>query len=196
MKFFTSDLHLGHPNICAGVSTWPDKSECRQFPSVEAMDEEILESINTMVHRADELYILGDFSFGSAEAVVEYRKRIACERVYLIFGNHDKHIRKSAKAQSAFVWCKDYDTVSIRDGASKKHTLCMFHYSINGTEEHGVWDKGHHGSLHIFGHNHGTLPIDCVRGASFDIGWDVWRRPLDEIEVCRKCENARNRCSE
>lgn len=190
MKFFTSDTHLGHPNICAGVSTWEDKNECRQFPTVEAMDTAILESINSRVQAHDELYILGDFSFGTSDAVVEYRRKINCARVYLIYGNHDKHIRNSQNAQSAFVWCKDYDEVYIRDCRLEKHSLCMFHYSINGNKIHGIWNKGHYGSYHIFGHNHGTLPLECVAGKSFDVGWDIWHKPLNEIEVCERCENA------
>lgn len=188
MKFFTSDLHLGHPNICAGVSTWEDKEQCRPFLTVPNMDKAILDSINERVSSNDELYILGDFSFGTPEAVVEYRRQINAGRVYLIYGNHDKHIRKSAKAQSAFVWCKEYDEVTIRDEAGEKKHLCMFHYSINGS-----WNKAHHGALHIFGHTHGNMPLENVRGASFDIGWDVWNRPLNEVEVCRRCNDAQKR---
>lgn len=33
--FITSDTHYGHANICRGVSTWDDKTKCRDFDTVE-----------------------------------------------------------------------------------------------------------------------------------------------------------------
>ena len=39
----------------------------------------------------------------------------------------------------------------------------MSHYA------HRTWDKSHHGSLHLYGHSHGTLP---GVGRSMDVGVD------------------------
>jgi len=36
-----------------------------------------------------------------------------------------------------------------------------------------VWDKCHHGSWHLFGHSHGSLP-DNPNSLSFDVGCNIW----------------------
>ena len=62
------------------------------------------------------------------------------------------------------------------------------HYSMR------VWNRSHHNrkkveedklprSINLYGHSHGELPgIFC----SFDCGWDVWRRPINVVEVLEK----------
>lgn len=52
--YFTSDLHLGHDNIIRFCN--------RPFSSVEEMNDRIIQNYNSIVHKNDLVYILGDFN--------------------------------------------------------------------------------------------------------------------------------------
>ena len=40
--WFTGDSHFGHKNMVKGVSAWPDKSACRDFQSIEEMNDQLV----------------------------------------------------------------------------------------------------------------------------------------------------------
>lgn len=165
--FFTSDTHYAHANICGpNVSQW-DKGY-RDFESLTEMNDEIVDSINTNVQENDTLYHLGDWSFGGKHKIEEFRKRIRCRNIILIFGNHDHHIRKEFR----HLFTRSYDFLETYINGQ---FIIMSHYALR------VWQKSHHGSWHLFGHSHGSLPD--IGGKCFDIGWCVWRRPLHFDEV-------------
>jgi len=156
MIWFTSDLHLGHKNIAGpSVSNWKDGY--RDFDSVEQMDNEILGQINSLVAPEDTLYILGDISFKGNDTIKNYRNRIACQDIIYIRGNHDK--RSSIVA--AFGHCHEALEVDI-EGVR----FCLSHYA------HRVWNKSHHGSIHLYGHSHGRLEYEPW-GKSMDVGVDA-----------------------
>ena len=92
--FFTPDSHYCHSNLCIGISKWDDKEKsCRNFQTLEEMNELIVKNINDTVGENDILYHLGDWSFGGIENIWEFRKRINCKNIYLVPGNHDYHIK-------------------------------------------------------------------------------------------------------
>ena len=95
--WFTSDPHYNHKNICKGTSEWNNTDRCRNFSSVEEMNNAIVEGINKHVNKDDILYCLGDWSFGGVESIWEFRKRINCKNIHLILGNHDHHIANNRK---------------------------------------------------------------------------------------------------
>lgn len=84
MFFFTSDLHFGHNKDFI--------FKARGFNTVEEMNEEILKNINSRVDKDDTLFILGDIYLNSDEGA-EYFKRINCENIHIILGNHDTNNR-------------------------------------------------------------------------------------------------------
>lgn len=178
MKYFTSDLHFNHKNLCRGVSQWEDKSRTRKFYNLEAMNAAILGSINFVVRPDDELFILGDFAFGDKSLIPELRNKINCESVHILYGNHDHAIRE--KYYNCFSSAKDYDEIRIKDKTGKKHTTILFHYYIGG-----VWNKAQKGAFHCYAHSHGGMRGKTV-GRAIDVGWDVWHRPLSEIELSEK----------
>lgn len=90
--FFTSDTHFNHTNICEGVSKWAGERNCRPFQSLSEMNQTLVDNINSVVGEDDILFHLGDWSFGGKEQIWEFRKRIKCKNIHLIFGNHDHHI--------------------------------------------------------------------------------------------------------
>ncbi len=84
--FFISDTHFGHSNIL--LFKRDDGSPLRDFPSIEAHDEHIIECWNKTVRPCDIIYHLGD--------VVMKRKDLPIlERLNgkkrLVMGNHDVH---------------------------------------------------------------------------------------------------------
>lgn len=84
LNWYTSDPHLGHANIIKYCD--------RPFKDVHEMNRVIIQGINDRVQPFDTLYIIGDFAFGPRAAIEGYLKRIKCENVVLIKGNHDRSI--------------------------------------------------------------------------------------------------------
>lgn len=205
MVYFTSDAHYGHKNICKGVSEWVDdgtheQQRTRDFNTLEEMNDAIVNGINSVVDENDELYYLGDWSFGGIQNIWEFRKRIKCKNIYLILGNHDHHIENNrvlsntawkiedsipskldknidhVRSQELFKSVSHIKTVTIN-----KHTFFLSHYA------HRVWNKSHHGVIHLYGHSHNT--IDNTWGKSMDVGIDAVfalkgkYRPLSVTEI-------------
>lgn len=121
MKYFTSDTHYSHKNICRGVSTWGKTLEdgtfevsvdsTRNFSTIEEMNQSIVDVINSTVGEFDELYHLGDWSFGGIENIWNFRKQINCKTIHLVFGNHDHHIEKNKILPNCH-----YSVIEIADG--------------------------------------------------------------------------------
>jgi len=185
--FFTSDTHFHHKNIVRGTSEW-DKLEpgsshqsLRDFDSLEEHDEALIKSINGMVKEKDVLYHLGDWSFGGHEQIKLFRERINCKEIHLIFGNHDQHIEKlGSPYRDLFTSVQYYKEISFKidsqiSGRYGKTKMILSHFS------HRVWNQSHHGTIHLYGHSHGSLP---GIGKSMDVGVDtnsLYPYHLDEI---------------
>lgn len=165
MLFFTSDTHFGHYNIIKFCS--------RPFLSVEHMDEAIISNINRLVQPNDTLYHLGDFSFRAPLGMSYYRDRINCKNIHLILGNHDV-----IKIQDKRLFSTISDLKQIK---ANKKKIIMCHYAMR------VWNSSHHGSIHLYGHSHNTLPRT---EKSFDVGVDCWNYcPISLDEVIKNTEN-------
>lgn len=78
-KHFLSDPHLNHEGVLAMSK--------RPFASISDHDDHIIEQTNKQVAWNDELFILGDLSWGDPG---NYLKRIKCRNLHLIVGNHDR----------------------------------------------------------------------------------------------------------
>ena len=70
-----SDPHYNHKNICRGTTNWRTTDneipveQTRDFPTIERMNESILNGINWNVGQDDVLICLGDWSFGGFEFI-------------------------------------------------------------------------------------------------------------------------------
>lgn len=176
MIYFTSDTHFHHKNIVRGVSSWIEEGRTRRtrdFATLEEHDEELIKRINERVKEDDTLYHLGDWSFGGIEQIWEFRKRLHCKNIHLIYGNHDQHIELNhdvPKSQEKEIhdWAFQYLKVSslpVRIEMQDLFSSCQ-HYKeikVNGTHiilSHyamRVWNKSHRGSIMLYGHSHGSL---------------------------------------
>lgn len=188
--FFTSDTHFGHGNIikyCSRpflaeadrqeferVGSWHDgdwkgdrASKWRMTDeAIEKMDEELFSQINSVVGKDDILWHLGDFAmpgrkYNYRQKCTEYRDRINCNNVNIIWGNHDDRKIRDLFSES-------YDLKQITVPGGQKFVLC--HYAM------AVWDGSHRGTMMLYGHSHSEaepwLERTMVGRRAVDVGVD------------------------
>lgn len=149
--FFTADTHIGHTRVIEYCS--------RPFASVDEMDEAIVDRWNAVVKPSDLVYHLGDFALCAADRAIAFARRLNGQK-YLIFGNHDKRLRKNVEFLAAWVWARDLQQIEVSE---QKITLC--HFAMR------TWNQAHRGAWQLHGHSHGSLaPI----GRQVDVGVDCW----------------------
>jgi len=137
------------------------------------MDEGLIEAWNMRVRPQDTVWHLGDFAYRSARDVEHYWNRLNGHK-FFIFGNHDDDNKK--KIAKLAVWSGEARYVRV-DG----HRLWLSHYACR------VWRSSHHGSFHLYGHSHGTLP---GLGRSMDVGVDaVGYAPISIDEVVSRLKD-------
>jgi len=162
VKFYISDLHLGHANVLGF-----DK---RPFDTIEEHDLAIVTNINDTLAARDHLYILGDVAW-SRESFREFQRRLRTDiTVYFIKGNHDHRISGIGNWPDV-IW-------------DKEDQIFLSHYP------HLSWPKSFHGSIHLYGHVHGNIrgvgrSMDV--GANC-----VGYRPISLDEVREKLEGVGN----
>lgn len=165
--WFTGDTHFGHENLCLGVSKWKDRlNECRDFKTLEEMNETIVANINDNVGENDTLFHLGDWAMGGIANISLFRDLIKCKNIHLILGNHDKHISKKPELQKLFTSVQT--TWGWPDGKKIGGTrFMMCHFPMF------VWDRHMHGAIHLHGHCHGNLQMPGMNERKIlDVGMD------------------------
>jgi calcineurin-like phosphoesterase family protein len=117
------------------------------------MNEKMVQNWNSVVTEQDTVYHLGDFCFSYKE-YSNYIASLLKGQKFILLGNHDK---SAPKGFTKLGQCHEiYDS---------GHKIILCHYGLR------VWNKSHHGSLHLYGHSHGSLPGDSQ---SLDVGVDCW----------------------
>ncbi|OAV42833.1 metallophosphoesterase [Lewinella sp. 4G2] len=167
--YFTADTHFGHANIL--------KYTDRPYANAQEMDEALIQNWNDTVGPDDTVYHLGDFSLTSP---AKTRKIIARLNgtIHLISGNHESSAHACA---DQFAWVKDYYELSVPDPDAhrgQRHYV-LFHYAMR------VWNGSHHGTFHLYGHSHGTLP-DLPTERSIDVGVDCFSGHPVSLEKVRE----------
>jgi calcineurin-like phosphoesterase family protein len=87
--WFTSDWHLGHPNILA--------FDNRPWDTIRAHDQGIIENFNSVVKPGDMTYIVGDIFLGAYAVNMERIARVLHSlngSIAIIGGNHDTPLRR------------------------------------------------------------------------------------------------------
>lgn len=171
--FFTSDTHFGHSNICRATTTWEGAENLtRDFPSLEAMNDALVNGINNKVGQNDILIHLGDWSFGGFENIQKFRDRIVCKNIHLILGNHDHHImnnRNDIKDSFLSVDHYGYITVVRPNKKQERHDKFRFvlcHFPI------ASWHDMNQGVIHLHGHVHLPPHHRIAQGKAMDVGVD------------------------
>jgi len=157
--FFTSDTHWGHSNII--------RFSNRPYRDVNHMNEELIKNWNETVPEDGIVYHLGDVSLTNQGTTKDILDRLN-GKIYLICGNHEKSVLKSAGCKDRFEWIKEKFELAV---PSENQLITLCHYS------HRVWNKSHHGKWHLYGHSHDSL---SDWGKSIDCGVDTAYRLLGE----------------
>jgi len=150
--FFTSDTHFGHANII--------KYCARPFSSVDEMNGAMIRNWNSVVSPEDRVFHLGDVAFMKPEPLFDILSVLNGRKI-LIWGNHDRHLRKNETIKSFFEETHDiYEETFDVYGDDIKVVMCHFPMAS--------W---HSPAIHIHGHTHGTyfVPDKSIH----DVGVDV-----------------------
>lgn len=157
--FYTTDSHFGHggKEVNGVRNGGIIKFSKRPFANIEEHDEALIERWNSVVGKNDRVIHGGDFLIGNVKRVPSIVERLNGQ-IFLALGNHDpeKDLRKLG------VFADIRDTYWIREGEDR---VFVSHYA------HRFWKNSHHGSYHVYGHNHGSAP---PHGRSLDVGVDCW----------------------
>ena len=192
--FLMSDPHYGHKNLTYGESVWSDKeTSTRKFDTSKQMSDHIVQQINKYVQQDDILFCLGDWSFGGIQNIWNFRKQLVVEKIYLIPGNHDIHIKMNKILPNVFWDTKEIDYCELASDClsdtQKPNSLnvfakelftevynyleiivdntlvCLFHFPLEEwNDQHGKQQV-----IHLHGHSHGSCSIKPNR---LDVGLD------------------------
>ncbi len=178
--FFISDLHLGHGNCLA--------FDNREFPSIEAHDNTIIERWNNAVGIDDDVWILGDISWYNATKTVELFRCLNGTK-YLCAGNHDKRLLKNRDVQGLFAEITAYKEIQLTNETG----VVLCHYPIPCYNHH------YYGWIHLYGHVHTSFEWNMMKQVQYQMralydkksrmynvgcmvpGMDYTPRTLDEI---------------
>lgn len=111
-------------------------------------------------HPQDTVYHLGDFGFGSAGFLNSLADALNGKK-YIIWGNHDK-----VKPYGFLPLSPIYELRAFDEEMDEMQTIVLCHYPLQS------WNKAYHGSWHLHGHCHGTVPSPDGM-ARLDVGVDV-----------------------
>lgn len=84
----TSDTHFGHRHIFE-EGYCPNRQKWMEAPTIEAHDRALVHMWNQTVHPDDTVIHCGDFAFGSAKTIMQYRLRLN-GTIWMVRGNHDR----------------------------------------------------------------------------------------------------------
>ena len=139
MKLYISDLHFFHESMLTAM-------DMRPFPTVTDMNEYMIAKWNDRVKSRDEVYVLGDFSFGGVEETTKVLNRLN-GKITLITGNHDSFVRKTAFTSTRF-----REVVPYKETSDNGRKVILCHYPI--MFYNGQFRKD---TYMLYGHVHNTF---------------------------------------
>jgi len=166
--FITSDCHFSHKNLCRGVTGWRTTdgkvpvSSTRDFPTLDLMNDMIVNNINSKVGQDDTLIMLGDIAFGGFENITIFLDRLICKNIHLVLGNHDHHISNNRGGiQDMFLSVQNYLEANING-----ENFVLSHYPF------ASWNGLNKGVIHLHGHVHLSAQNKWGNGKRLDVGMD------------------------
>ena len=143
MKYYISDLHYYHNNV--------NNMDQRGFESLEDMHSYMLKRWNQRVSDVDEVYLLGDFSFGNGVESWEILSQLK-GKITLIEGNHDSRFLDDKQFIDLFQSVAVYD--EIRDDG---RSVMLCHYPMPFYNKQYRRNKsGVSNTWMLYGHLHNT----------------------------------------
>lgn len=181
MRWFTSDLHIGHTNVIAYCD--------RPFRSVSAMDAALVAAWNAVVGPDDEVWVLGDLAMGPiAESLPLAKQLVGCK--HLLVGNHDRPFEERRRDEWADRYRYEggfedlyYGTLDLTLADGTAVQACHFPYEgDSGDHDRFVPQRPtDEGAWLLHGHVHERWR---QRGRMINVGVDAWAgRPVAEQEL-------------
>ena len=167
-QFATADLHLGHGLGQPGRSGILKHTE-RPWNTVEEHDEALIANWNEIVPHRAVVAILGDFAWCDH---AKYLQRLNGKKI-LVCGSHDR------MSQDALALFREVHKSAAMLNFGNQRIFWCSHCCFR------VWERGHYGVGHLFGHSHGRLE---TYNLSLDVGIDSGRAfekyypvPLEDV---------------
>ncbi len=162
MKLYTADPHFDHANII--------KLCKRPFKNINEMQNVLVDKWNAKVSNSDDIYILGDFTFG-VSAGIDFIKRLNGTK-HFITGNHDhvamkKLVNMKATSGKGSPLDKCFFHGSMLDIKDGNQRISLCHYPVY------EWNGSFKGAIHLHGHCHGNIGKSFKPNA-YDVGVDLW----------------------
>jgi len=174
--FVTSDFHFNHNKEFVYKK--------RGFETVEDMNEAIIDAVNSVVTYHDDLYILGDLMLGDNDKGLECLKRIKCNNLHIVYGNHDTDTRK------ALYQTLPQNIVEADHALVLKYDKLHYYFSHYPTLTGNISKEHlHQMTLNVHGHTHqdnvfldkNKYPFMFHAGVDSAVNFRPWS--LDEIGV-------------
>lgn len=142
MNYYISDVHF-----FAHSQAGEQNLDGRPYKTLEEMHTDLLKRWNAKITNGDTVYILGDLSIrGGKEPMIALVSQLKGRKV-LILGNHDDVSDYRYKQ----LFSEIYDYKEITDSIKgQQYKLVLSHYPIL------MWNGQHRGTIHLYGHVHGT----------------------------------------
>lgn len=171
--FFSSDWHLLHPKI---VQICPRPIDAIQH------DDWVISRINEKIGRNDVLYLLGDVTMKSSADVIPFLKKVICQHIHFVQGNHDPDSFMH-NPDNFFDSVSQIKTINFNSEENPNVHIVGCHYPILR------WDRKDKGSIHLHGHDHNEYEDE---GLSIDVGLDAQnyypislRQVLERVELIK-----------
>ena len=148
-NWVTADMHLFHKTA----------SNKRAFDSVFDMNDFLIERWNDRIKPMDTVWHLGDMTLGGKLALIGVISKLNGQ-INIIPGGHDKRWMKSFNfgiASGVYEYPAQYHLMGILH----KLPIVLNHWAMR------TWHMSHYGSIHLYGHSHGSLE---GLGKSMDVG--------------------------
>ncbi len=172
MRWFTSDLHLGHTNIIKYCD--------RPFSEAGVMNAALVAGWNTLVGHDDEVWVLGDLAMGRIDEMLPIAGKLVGTK-HLVVGNHDRPFEDGSRRAE---WTGRYmgdagfveilhgeTTLELSDGSQVR--LCHFPYSGDSRHDERYLNQRpvDDGTWLLHGHVHDTWR---QHGHMINVGVDAW----------------------
>jgi calcineurin-like phosphoesterase family protein len=186
MRWWTSDLHLGHQEIIRYTH--------RPFASTAEMDKAIVEGWNAVVAAGDEVWVLGDFAVGDLAERLTITTSLRGHKT-LVAGNRDRcwaGKEKGVKRWTAAYRAAGFEQVLQGPVAVEVagHQVLVGHFPYDGdpadVDRYFGSRPGDDGAWLLHGHVHDKWRQS---GRQVNVGVDAWGgQPVSEDQIAALIE--------
>ena len=183
--FFTSDSHFNHDKEFIYKS--------RGYSNRYEHNDALIAKINEVVRPQDTLIHLGDFCLNiTPPEFEEILRRINCQNILYIWGNHNSCIRRMYEETLAGEYQRN--DIEVYPYAVGKITYLGYYKEliVNGYMivihhyPHQIFNQMQKGAWQLSGHSHYTNPttqLEHPDNKILDVGWDGHGKPLSFPEI-------------